>query len=447
MTKRLALPLLCVAVFALFAPAAGASTPIPGQYIVVLKGGVDVGNAAADHRRDAKAQVLDTYTHALRGYVAKLSSSGLATVKADPRVASVTQDRSGNFLQAKPVPPPPAQTLPKGINRIDGDLSSSLSGDRTGTVSADIAIYDTGIQTNHPDLTVAGGVNCLGAIKVGNDGTIGDQHGHGTHTSGIVAAKDDSVGAVGVAPGARLWSVRTGDSAGASSTSAQLCGIDWVTANGPALGIKVVNASVGLFGAADDGNCGNTSGDALQQAICRSAAAGILWVFAAGNTTGDVNQMPGAGFDQVLAVTSMGDTNGLPNPGSTATSSCTSVTSNSKGPTYTDDKYVSYSRYAVSAADQAHTVSAPGMCIYSTYKGSTWGLMSGTSMAAPHAAGTAALCFVSGQCTGTPAETIQKLVADADAYNRANPGFGYTGDPLRPVSGRYYGFLIRAGLY
>src|SRR3712207_8109497 len=57
-----------------------------------------------------------------------------------------------------------------------------------------------------------------------NDGTIGDQNGHGTHVAGIVGAKDDTIGVVGAAPGARLWSIRVGDGAGASSTSAQLCG-------------------------------------------------------------------------------------------------------------------------------------------------------------------------------------------------------------------------------
>jgi hypothetical protein len=68
-------------------------------------------------------------------------------------------------------------------------------------------------------------------------------------------------------------------------------------------------------------------------------------------------------------------------------------------------------------------------------------------MAAPHAAGVAHLCIVSGQCPGTPAQTIQKLRADAAAYTQANPGWGFRGDPLRPITGRYYGYLIRAGVY
>jgi subtilisin family serine protease len=437
MKKRLALPFLVLVLLTL-APGASARE-IPGQYIVVLNDGADVGDVVADHRRAARAEVLDSYTHALRAYTARLSAAGLAEVRADARVESVTPDREGRVAQA--------QTLPAGINRIDADLSSALAGNGSGTVDADVAVYDTGIQTNHPDLNVAGGVNCLGARTASNDGTITDQNGHGTHVAGIVGAKDDLNGVVGVAPGVRLWSVRMGDAGGISSTSAMLCGIDWLTANGPSRGIRVVNASVGLFGKMDDGNCGNTVGDPMHQAICASTAAGLLWVFASGNTAGDLNQMPGAGYDEVLAVTAMADSNGIAQPGATTTFTCKPVNAKKSETVATEDQYTSWSRYAISAADQAHTLAAPGKCVNSTYKGSTYGPLTGTSMASPHVAGTAAMCFVSGQCSGTPAGAIQKLVADADAYTRANPGYGFTGDPLRPIAGRYYGFLVRPGLY
>lgn len=454
MKKRLALPLLCLAGMML-TPSAQAD-PIPGQYIVVLEDGADVADVAADHKRLAKAEVLDTYGHALRGYVAKLSTAGLARIEADPRVASVVQDQEGVATLGKPggggggtTTPPPGQTLPTGINRIDAELSSvSTLSTADGTAATpNIAVYDTGVQTDHPDLNVVGGVNCLGSKYKGNDGTYSDQNGHGTHVAGIVGAKNDTSGVVGTAPDARIWSVRMGDAGGVSSTSAQLCGIDWLTANAAALGIRVVNASTGLFGKADDGNCGYSSGDALHQAICRSTAAGLLWVFAAGNTVGDVNAMPGAGYDEVLAVTAMGDSNGEVMPSSTSSASCKLLSGKAQS-SYVDDQFASFSRYAVSSADRAHTVAAPGICINSTYKGSTYGNNTGTSMAAPHAAGIAARCVATGQCPGTPAESIQKLVADAEAYTQANPTFGFTGDPLRPVnSSTHYGYLLRAGLY
>ncbi|HEX8741752.1 MAG TPA: S8 family serine peptidase [Thermoleophilaceae bacterium] len=430
-----------------FGSTASART-IPGQYIVVLDDGADAAAVAADHRRRAKADVLDTYSAALDGYAAKLSGAGLEAVRRDPRVASVVPDEEGSMTLG--------QMSPTGVRRIDTFADSAftataLATSGTGvTVNTDIAVYDTGVQTNHPELNVAGGVNCLTTAvssRSGNDGTIGDQYGHGTHVAGTIAARDDSNGVVGVVPGARIWSVRVGDAAAIATTSGQLCGIDWVTANGPAKGIKVVNASTALLGQYDDGNCGYTAGDVLHQAICRSRDAGILWVFAAGNGANDLHTIPGADYDEVLTVTASADANGTPNVPTTKTFSCTPIGAKKPTAAETDDKYASFSKYAVRASDQAHTVAAPGACIYSTYKGSSYGTANGTSMAAPHATGVAVTCIVQGQCTGTPAETITKLMADAEAYNRANPGYGFTGDPLRPVTGRYYGFLLRAGLY
>jgi subtilisin len=445
MTNRAALLTLCVAVISVLALASSASArEIPGQYIVVLNDGVDAGDVSSEHGRDAGAGILHRYSHAIDGYAARLSAAGLARVKADPRVRLVVPDEEGMAAAA--------QTSPTGVRRIDSFASSAfMSAGTLSTTSvavdADIAVFDSGIQTNHPDLNVAGGVNCLGAKSKSNDGTIGDQNGHGTHVAGIIGAKDDANGVVGTVPGARLWSVRIGDSATITTTSAQLCGIDWVTANGAANGIRVVNASYGLLAEYDDGNCGYTAGDVLHQAICRSAQAGILWVFATGNGNGDFHIIPGADYDEVLAVTAAADSNGAPNVPSTKSFTCTAIGQKKASPSQIDDKHASFSNYAVRASDQAHTIAGPGACIWSTWKGSTYGYNSGTSMAAPHVTAVAALCFEYGHCTGTPAETIQKLRADAESYNRANPGYGFTGDPLRPITGRYYGFLVRAGLY
>ncbi|HEX8074870.1 MAG TPA: S8 family serine peptidase [Thermoleophilaceae bacterium] len=424
------------------ASGAAAGTPIPGHYIVVLKSAESGQLVAADHEHLLGALVSHIYDHALHGYAAELSQTELALVKADPRVAYVSQDRGGVAIQS--------QTLPTGVNRTDADLSSQLAGDGSGTTPGDIAVFDTGIQPDHPDLNVAGGVDCLGGYS-GDDGTWYDANGHGTHVAGIVGAKDDLNGTVGVAPGVRLWAVRTLNVLGSGSAATQLCGIDWVTANAPGMGIKVANSSQILFASGDDGNCGYTNNDPLHQAICRSTAAGILWVFGAGNNAVDLAGAAGASFDEVLAVTAMGDGNGQPNVGSTDTFTCLGPPNGKKRSNYTpetDDKYTSFSAYAVSGADQAHTIAAPGACIYSTYKGSGYENMSGTSMSGPHAAAVAHLCYVSGQCAGTPAETIQKLRTDAAAYAQANPGWGFTGDPLNsPVAGRYYGYLVRAGQY
>ena len=437
---------LCACACALLAvlPASAAATsgtPISGQYIVVLEGSANGKGVASEHARSAGAKVVHTYDAALHGYSARLDSAGLAKVKADPRVASVVQDREANPLGA--------QTLPTGINRVDAELGQTLTTARTtaSPVTGDVAVMDTGIDTAHPDLTVAGGVNCLGAINSYNDGTISDKQGHGTHIAGTIGAKDNTIGVLGVAPGVRLWSVRVNDSLGVSSTSRQLCGINWVTQNGPSLGIRVVNASQSLIGSAGQGTC---TSDVLHQAICNSTSAGIVWVFAAMNSAKDFKDTSGASYDEVLTVTAMADSNGLPNVGSNSKFSCKGAMSSNGGSgsnSGVDDTTASFSNWATMASDVAHTVAAPGVCIYSTWKGSSYGYMSGTSMATPHVVGAVHLCIQSGQCTGTPAEIIQKVRADAAAANPAGSKYGFKGDPLRPASGRYLGYLIRAAAY
>jgi hypothetical protein len=445
--RRALVALVCSLFLALPAAAVADSEPIPGQYIVVLEPGSDLSAAIADVERLPGVEVIHVYGHALDGYAARLPDAALAVVKADPRVDYVVQDRQGNLAlgKAKPPPPPPPpawntpQTLPTGVNREDGDLSSQLSGDQAGSLAGPpVAIVDSGIDTSHPDLNVAGGVNCLGAIGSANDGTINDANGHGTLVAGIVGARDDAYGVVGVAPGVPQYAVRVVDANGSSTSSAQICGVDWVTANAAALGIKVANFSqVSALPKSDDGNCGNTNADPLHQAICRSTSAGVLWVTAMANSALDIStnaaQAP-MGYDEVLSVTAMADGNGVPGGGGAIT--CRSET---------DDSYAVFSDWVSSPADQAHTIAEPGVCLNSTWKGSTYSVQSGTSVAAPGATGVAELCFAAGACTGTPAETIRQLVADAAADNAANPSIGFTGDPGHaPVGNRYYGYLLRA---
>jgi subtilisin family serine protease len=444
MLKLIRLAVCLCAVAAVVPSAAGANgTPIPGHYIVVLKDGTSVSDAAADHRRDAGAKVLQTYGSAIRGYAAKVSDIGLGRIKSDRRVDFVMQDREGT--------PIAAQSLPAGVNRIEADLRPAFTpAPEVPATPGDVAIFDTGIDPGHPDLDVAGGVNCVGNDPY-HDGTSGDEHGHGTHVAGTVGAKNDDIGVVGVAPGVRLWSVRVLNRYGGGSASTQLCGIDWITANAATLGIKVVNSSQALFGKPDDNNCGNTAGDALHRAICRSIAAGVTWVFAAGNTAGDFKGVAGASYDEVLTATAMGDGNGQPNVPTSATFSCVPVGSR-KGSSHTDDKYASFSKYAT--VDANHTVAAPGACVYSTWLGGSYAHANGTSMAAPHAAAVTHLCVVGGHCTGTPAQIIQKIRSDAAAATTSNSRYGFTGDPLRPAksSGKgattmYFGHLVRADLY
>jgi subtilisin family serine protease len=115
-----------------------------------------------------------------------------------------------------------------------------------------------------------------------------------------------------------------------------------------------------------------------------------------------------------------------------------------------DDAPAFFSNFATSPEGERHTVAAPGICVTSTDLGDWYARDSGTSLATPLVSGVVALCIASGKCAGlTPQQIVAKIVADAAAYNtaRGNQDYGYTGDPLRPIPGKYYGYLIRAALY
>src|SRR5438128_1591776 len=137
----------------------------------------------------------------------------------------------------------------------------------------------------------------------------------------------------------------------------------------------------------------------------------------------------------------MGDTDGKPG-GLGPSASC--------DPNQADDVFAHFSNFATLPADQAHTVAAPGVCVAGTCPSGScnttdpagcYCFAEGTSLASPIVAGTVALCIASGQCAGlTPAQIVQKIVGDAQAYNlkKKNASYGFVGDPLRPQPGMYF---------
>lgn len=417
---------------------------IEGQYIVVLQDSVDADSAEQEIIARAGGERLGSYRSALTGFAARFSESDLAVVANDPRVAFVSEDRIVSIAESVRVrgarddvgaeshrrkPPPPApppspppsdesptteavkaslQTLPTGINRIDAEFLSNKG------AGVNVAVIDTGIQLSHPDLktNIVGGKNCSTGSSY-NDG-----NGHGTHVAGTIAALDNGVGVVGVAPSAKLWAVRVLNNAGSGSWSSVICGIDFVTSKAPKNGgpITVANLSLGGGGVSDN-NCGNSNNDALHKAICRARDAGVTIVVAAGNSGANAaGFVPAAYDDAVITVSALADSNGLSGGGGAATAYGA------------DDTFASFSNWGTPV-----DIGAPGVSIYSTWLKSGYKSISGTSMASPHAAGAAAL-YIANNPGALWSDVRDALVAAGEAL-----GAGHT-DP----SGKHSEAVLQA---
>ena len=401
------------------------------RYIVIYEDDHNRGvRAETDQREDALGfTARKRYNQVLDGFAAKLAPSQLRALERDPEVALVTEDRRVAMTAGVPLAPGES-TPPTGVRRIRA-ATTATTREASGV---NVAVIDTGIQLDHADLNAVDGVDC---IEPGTPAT--DGNGHGTHVAGTIGAKNDGAGVVGVAPGTKTYAVRVLDNNGSGSWSSVICGIDWVTANAEALDIGVANMSLGGLGPAVR-SCESTT-DALHQAICGATDAGVNFVVAAGNNGWDFDYTNGpnvpAVYPEVLTVTAVSDSDGE-SAGGGGSPGCRSSEQ--------DDTPASFSNYATTGAAQAHTIAAPGVCIRSTWTGSGYETISGTSMAAPHMAGIVALCQneagVNGECAGkNPAQVITHLRARAGDHNAAEPDYGFLGDPLHSPSASYFGFL------
>jgi len=237
-----------------------------------------------------------------------------------------------------------AQTLPWGVDRVNADTVHSYN---KGT-GVKVGIIDTGIDLDHTDLAVAGDVTFVSGTTSGDD-----DHGHGTHVAGTVAALDNDYGVAGVAPEAELYAIKVLDSRGSGYWSDVVAGIEWAMDHG----LQVINLSLG-----------GTSGSTALETVCNVAyEAGVLIVAAAGNSGntwgfGDRVIFP-AKYDTVMAVAA----------------------------TDSSDERASFSSTGPDVE-----IAAPGVSIYSTNRSNTYTTKNGTSMASPHVAGVAALVIASG---------------------------------------------------
>jgi subtilisin len=363
-TLGLAVPTAMVA-------AQGPVGPMRERVIVVLEPGVDARGFAATERSKHGAELSFVYQVALNGFAATVPAGRVEALRHDPRVAYVEPDLAVSV---------DAQSTPTGVRRIFTDANSDIGIDGIDDqrVDVDVAVLDTGIDGDHPDLNVVDGVTCLSSIWeelfgipatcVADGGD--DDHYHGTHVAGTIGALDNGIGVVGVAPGARLHSVKVLDSRGSGYVSGIVAGIDWIVDRGD---IEVANMSLGGAGLST----------AYQQALAAAKQSGVAFAVAAGNDGADASGYSPAAYGAasygrlVLTVSALADFDGA--PGGTGSATCRSDQ---------DDTFANFSNFG-----NAVGIIAPGVCILSTYplEQGGYGTISGTSMATPHVAGGLAL--------------------------------------------------------
>lgn len=317
-----------------------------------------VGYANSSYMKNSKASIASFRgtTQAEFDFInvakVELPKSAVDGLKAAPGVKFVEPDYVAKAY---------AQTVPWGITKVKAPNVHSAGPKGAGIK---VAVLDTGILVNHPDLQVVGGYDTTGK------GSYTDDNGHGTHVAGTIAALDNTIGVIGVAPQAQLYAVKVLDRNGSGSYSNIIAGIQWAVNNN----MKVINMSLG----------GDQGSAALEQACNAAYNAGVLVVAAAGNsgTASGANECIGypARYASVIAVGAITSAN---------------------------------TRSSFSSTGSTLEIVAPGSDIYSTTYNGGYGTMSGTSMACPHVAGVAALVW-SAKPTMTNVQLRNVLKTTAD---------------------------------
>ena len=346
--------IISLLVLSALATAAG-NQPEKVRVFLEFKGKPDVG---AVHLAGGK--VLHSYTLLENVLAVEVPVNALNGLLLNPNVVGVEFDAEVQ-ASGKPAPSQPAQKLPWGVDRVDADLANNTGAGVT------VCVVDTGIDKDHPDLqaNIVGGRNFVAKGATVDPTKWDDDNGHGTHVAGTIAAVDNTIGVVGVAPSASLLAAKVLNRQGSGYLSDVIAGVDYCVQNGA----KVVSMSLGS----------NSDVQAFHDAVDAANANGVLLVAAAGNDYGGTVSYPAA-YDSVVAVS--------------ATDSA--------------DNLASFSNVGPQVE-----LAAPGVSILSTYKGGGYTTLSGTSMATPHVSGVAALAWEANPLlTNAEVRTLLQSTAD-----------------------------------
>jgi serine protease len=366
---------------------ASSSIPIENQFIVVLNENNILGdkenNRLGNEGNKAlleslasqhAARLSRTYNNALKGGVMQMSEENAKALALHPMVKYVEQDGVIQLV----VPPAPVlmtanQEYPTpswGLDRIDQHtlpLNNTYIYDNKG-IGVVAYVIDTGIYPNHNDF---GGRASIG-IDIVNDGNQGDCNGHGTHVAGIIGGTS-----YGVAKQVELVSVRVFNCSGTGTISGVIAGVDWVTGN--ATTPAVANMSLT-----------NGASTALDAAVTNSINSGITYIVAAGNSALNACNYSPARIPSAITV----------------------------GATSKTDDRPSWSNYG-----NCLDLFAPGVNIKSLWIGSQSAtkIVSGTSMAAPHVTGVAALILEENP-TANPENVLNTIIEKSTQNIITNPG-------------------------
>ncbi len=400
---------------------------IPFQYMVILEDSVSENTSTLEDSLEALtlivenlgAEVFYTYRDTAAGFAYKAPNQQIVDVvnnilDSDPRVKFVEQDQIVVPFSLTNSSILSTELIPTGLERVGSEPLDNDSKISSVIANVDIAIIDSGVDSDHQDLNVYRSLTLIipqnNSPSAINDPLINsninremrgidtidekpaaillyppfsktipsstdDECGHGTNVAGVAAAKHNSIGVVGMAPGAKLWAIKvlelnesTGKCEGAMSSIIQA--VEYITNHADE--IDVVNLSLGC-------KCKST---ALDIALNESIAKNVAYVVAAGNIHVDASSFSPANHPNVMAVSAIADDDGkcgsLGNP--------LWVDAGNKSGLTADDTFALFSNYG-----NVIDISAPGVNITTTNSNNTYTLAGGTSIAAPHVAGAIAL--------------------------------------------------------